>query len=271
MFNPDDTIVAIATPHGRGGIGVVRISGPDASRIAAEVAPRKSPLRPRLATLARVQGRGGIADQAVLTYFPAPHSYTAEDVVEISAHGSPVLLRAIVEACMQAGARLAEPGEFTFRAFLHGRVDLIQAEAVRDLVEAVTPLQARAAFEDVTKRFPQSDGAPGAYYHLGRLALAAVGCLVVGGVLIAAAIVFLIANAMAGNTQLYKTVDEFYAEQSRLMGQVGQQCVAPLGLVDRGTDMAVEVAIGALGGAERPVDIDAEGGLLLRHARQLHD
>jgi tRNA modification GTPase len=149
MFQPDDTIVAIATPPGRGGIGVVRMSGADAARIAAEIASRETRLEPRHATLARVTGRGGITDRAVITYFPAPHSYTSEDVVEISAHGSPVLLRAIVEACMHAGARLAEPGEFTFRAFLRGRIDLVQAEAVRDLVDAVTPLQARAAFDQL--------------------------------------------------------------------------------------------------------------------------
>lgn len=82
MFQPDDTIVAIATPPGRGGIGVVRLSGPDAARIAAAVASRETQLEPRRATLARVRGRGGIADQTVLTYFPAPHSYTAEDSPE---------------------------------------------------------------------------------------------------------------------------------------------------------------------------------------------
>ncbi len=86
---------------------------------------------------------------SILTFFPAPASYTGEDVLEISAHGSPVLLRGIVEAAMASGARLAEPGEFTFRAFLRGRLDLVQAEAVRDLVDAVTPLQARAAFDQL--------------------------------------------------------------------------------------------------------------------------
>src|SRR5207302_10928435 len=88
-------------------------------------------------------------DQAVVTYFPGPASYTGDDVVEISAHGSPVVLRAIVAAAMSRGARLAEPGEFTLRAFLNGRIDLPQAEAVADLVDAVTPLQARAAFDQL--------------------------------------------------------------------------------------------------------------------------
>jgi tRNA modification GTPase len=149
MFVPDDTIVAIATPAGRGGIGVVRISGPDARAIAARLRRNAEPLAPRHATFARVDIAGGAADQVILTFFPAPASYTGEDVVEISAHGSPVLLRGIVESAMACGARLAEPGEFTFRAFLRGRIDLVQAEAVRDLVDAVTPLQARAAFDQL--------------------------------------------------------------------------------------------------------------------------
>ena len=149
MFTPDDTIVAIATPAGRGGVGVVRLSGIDAHRIARSLSGRSQALEPRYATLARIAGPGGVADQALLTFFPAPHSYTGEDVVEISAHGSPVLLRAIVEAAMGQGARLAEPGEFTLRAYLGGRIDLVQAEAVRDLVDAVTPLQARAAFDQL--------------------------------------------------------------------------------------------------------------------------
>jgi tRNA modification GTPase len=149
MYSPDDTIVAIATPPGRGGIGVVRVSGPSAREVASAVADRSAPLRPRHATLAHVRAGETAIDRAVLTFFPAPHSYTGEDVLEISAHGSPVLLRAIVESAVKAGARLAEPGEFTFRAYLHGRIDLVQAEAVQDLVEAVTPLQARAAFDQL--------------------------------------------------------------------------------------------------------------------------
>jgi len=149
MYSPDDTIVAIATPPGRGGIGVVRVSGPSAREVASAVAERSSPLQPRHATLTQVRAGETAIDRAVLTFFPAPHSYTGEDVLEISAHGSPVLLRAIVESAVKAGARLAEPGEFTFRAYLHGRIDLVQAEAVQDLVEAVTPLQARAAFDQL--------------------------------------------------------------------------------------------------------------------------
>ncbi len=149
MFSPTDTIVAIATPPGRGGIGIVRISGPHASEVASRVAGRSAPLAARHATLTDIRIDGTAIDRAVVTFFPAPHSYTGEDVVEISAHGSPIVLRGIVETAMRSGARLAEPGEFTFRAYLHGRMDLVQAEAVRDLVDSVTPLQARAAFDQL--------------------------------------------------------------------------------------------------------------------------
>src|SRR5205814_2389401 len=101
-------------------------------------------IEPTIRTTSVVSGfsRTELIDQAVVTYFPAPASYTGDDVVEISAHGSPVVLRAIVSAAIDAGARLAEPGEFTLRAFLNGRIDLMQAEAVADLIDAVTPMQA---------------------------------------------------------------------------------------------------------------------------------
>jgi tRNA modification GTPase len=144
MYSTEDTIVAIATPAGRGGIGVVRVSGPSAAEIANGLLQLAAPLQPRHATFARTHG-----DQVVATYFPAPHSYTGEHVVELSAHGSPVVLRQIVEQAIGLGARLAEPGEFTLRAFLHSRIDLVQAEAVADLIDAVTPLQARAAFDQL--------------------------------------------------------------------------------------------------------------------------
>ena len=165
LFSTIDTIVAIATPPGRGGIGVVRIAGPDAPRIATTLIGRDEPLQPRHAMLARIidvdpsnqpnpsnpsnPRTSRTLDQVVVTWFAAPHSYTGDDVVEISGHGSPLLLRRIVELAMQQGARLAEPGEFTLRAYLNGRIDLIQAEAVADLVSAVTPLQARAAMDQI--------------------------------------------------------------------------------------------------------------------------
>lgn len=149
MFFTDDTIVAIATPPGRGGIGVVRLSGPAAASIAARLTARAS-FEPRHATLTAVLGAGGAPiDRAVVTFFPSPHSYTGEDVVELSAHGSPVVLDAIVAAGVAAGARLANPGEFTLRAHLHGRIDLVQAEAIAELIDAVTPLQARIAFDQL--------------------------------------------------------------------------------------------------------------------------
>ena len=145
MFSTSDTIVAVATPPGRGGIGVVRLSGAGAETIARTLVAREQPLAPRHATFTRIAA----CDQVVATFFPAPHSYTGEDVVELSAHGSPVTLAGIVSAAMGGGARLAEPGEFTLRAFLNGRIDLPQAEAVADLIDAVTPLQARAAFDQL--------------------------------------------------------------------------------------------------------------------------
>jgi tRNA modification GTPase len=145
MFSPDDSIVAIATPPGRGGIGVVRISGPSAPDIAAKVLQRTAPFEPRVATFVSAPG----VDEAIVTHFPAPHSYTGQHVIEISAHGNPVVLDAIVRLAIAAGARLAEPGEFTLRAFLNGKRDLIQAEAVGDLIAAATPLQARVAFDQL--------------------------------------------------------------------------------------------------------------------------
>lgn len=150
MFSTADTIVAIATPSGFGGIGIVRVSGPDAHRIACALLERDRPLRPRYATLGRVHAADGRSlDDAVTTFFAAPHSYTTEDVVELSVHGSPVVLRTVLDAAIAHGARLARPGEFTFRAFLHGRIELTQAEAVADLIEAATPLQARMAYDQL--------------------------------------------------------------------------------------------------------------------------
>src|SRR5580692_11053674 len=189
--NIDDTIVAITTPPGRGGIGVVRIAGPQSREIAAPMLRLKHALQPSHAvfgelidscgagTLARlttdepVSGVGGQLpniegavfaatgettvsaphasriDEVVVTYFAKPHSYTTDDIIEISAHGSPVVLRHIVELCVAAGARLAEPGEFTMRAFLNGRIDLTQAEAVRDLIDSQTLYQAKVAAQQL--------------------------------------------------------------------------------------------------------------------------
>jgi tRNA modification GTPase len=129
---------------------VVRLSGPDATGIAERLTgPDRDwqPWRSFLGTLTDEEGNS--VDHVVVTYFRKPNSYTAEDVVEISCHGSPVVLTHCVQRCCAFGARPAEPGEFTLRAFLHGRIDLVQAEAVRDLIDAVTPLQARAAYDQL--------------------------------------------------------------------------------------------------------------------------
>jgi tRNA modification GTPase len=158
-----DTIAAISTPPGRGGIGIVRLSGPQAASIALQLVRLRQPLEHARARLADVLDEsesgllatdndpsGGTSggeriDEAVVTFFSAPNSYTAEDLVEIAAHGSPVVLELLVRRALELGARLADPGEFTQRAFLAGKLDLTQAEAVRDLIEAQTLTQVRQA------------------------------------------------------------------------------------------------------------------------------
>jgi len=142
-----DTIVAISTPAGRGGIGVVRLSGPAARAVAEPMLRLRHELAPGRARFGELLDLADhrVLDEVVATFFAAPNSYTGEDVVEIAMHGSPVLLEHAVRACCAAGARLAEPGEFTQRAFLSGRLDLTQAEAVGDLIESSTLEQARLA------------------------------------------------------------------------------------------------------------------------------
>jgi len=143
-----DTIAAISTASGRGGIGIVRLSGPQATEIAVPLVRLRGPLehaRARLADVLDPDDESERIDEAVVTFFAAPNSYTAEDLVEIAAHGSPVVLDLLLRRALALGARLAEPGEFTQRAFLSGRLDLTQAEAVRDLIEAQTLAQARLA------------------------------------------------------------------------------------------------------------------------------
>jgi tRNA modification GTPase len=149
-LNFRDTIVALSTPPGRGGLGVVRLSGADARAIAGRILrgiPEWQPWRAHLAEL--LDPDGHTVDHVVATYFAAPRSYTAEDVVEISCHGSPVVLRHAVARAVAEGARPAEPGEFTLRAYVNGRIDLPQAEAVRDLIDATTLYQARVAAQQV--------------------------------------------------------------------------------------------------------------------------
>jgi tRNA modification GTPase len=150
-LHPTDTIVAISTPPGRGGIGIVRLSGPDARAIATPLLRLRTPLAPSRARFAQILDldsdptEATVLDEAIVTFYAAPHSYTTEDIVEIACHGAPVLLEALLRACLAHGARLAEPGEFTQRAFLAGRLDLTQAEAVHDLIAANTLHQARVA------------------------------------------------------------------------------------------------------------------------------
>ena len=147
-----ETIVALSTPPGLSGMGVVRVSGSQARSIAERILRFPHPVEWRSwhAAMAELVEEAGCAvDQVITTYFAAPRSYTGEDVVEISCHGSPVVLRCAIDQALRAGARLAEPGEFTLRAFLNGRIDLPQAEAVRDLIEATTLYQAKVAAQQV--------------------------------------------------------------------------------------------------------------------------
>jgi tRNA modification GTPase len=142
-----ETIAAVATPPGRGGIGVVRVSGPAVPRIARAILGRLP--EPRVATY----GAFADLDEGIALYFPAPHSYTGEEVLELQGHGGPVVMQALLGACLDAGARLAEPGEFTRRAFLEGKLDLAQAEAVADLIDAATQEAARSALRSLAGEF----------------------------------------------------------------------------------------------------------------------
>jgi tRNA modification GTPase len=151
-MNLRDTIVALATPLSRGGLGIVRLSGPDSIPICERILrfrrePRWQTWSNQIAEL--VDETSSTVDQVVVSFFGRPRSYTAEDVVEISCHGSPVVLGFCVDRALGAGARLAEPGEFTLRGYLNGRIDLPQAEAVRELIEATTLYQARVAAQQM--------------------------------------------------------------------------------------------------------------------------
>ena len=144
MKATQDTIVAIASAPGAGGVGIVRLSGPDARRIAEVISTRA--LQPRRAHYVRfVEADGGIVDDGIALSFPAPASFTGEDVVELQAHGSPVVLQQLVARACALGARAARPGEFSERAFLNGKLDLAQAEAIADLIAAADTRAARAA------------------------------------------------------------------------------------------------------------------------------
>ncbi len=152
MTPSPDTIAAIATPPGRGGVGIVRVSGTGVPAIVAGIVGRN--LAPRRATVATFRGGDGeILDQGIALHFPAPESYTGEHVLELHGHGGPAVLRLILARILELGARIADPGEYTKRAFLNGKLDLAQAEGVADLIDAATTTAARAAARSLTGEF----------------------------------------------------------------------------------------------------------------------
>ncbi len=141
-----DTIAALATPPGVGALAIIRLSGPQATAVLQACTGRRSPLEPRRATLVRVRSASGLVlDEAVATWFAAPASFTGEDVVELCCHGGLLVVRRVLERVLACGARPAEPGEFSRRAFENGRLDLTQAEAVMDVISAGSDLALRAA------------------------------------------------------------------------------------------------------------------------------
>ena len=153
MSKPD-TIAAIATAAGRSGIGVVRVSGARLDSLIRGVVGKS--LEPRLATLAEFRAASGeTIDQGLALFFPAPHSYTGEDVLELQGHGGPVVLREILKRCLELGARAARPGEFTERAFLNDKLDLAQAESVADLIDAATTQAAKSALRSLQGAFSE--------------------------------------------------------------------------------------------------------------------
>jgi tRNA modification GTPase len=149
---PSETIVAIATPSGRGGVGIIRVSGKSLESIATAICGKS--LTPRLATHTQFRDtNNAIIDDGIALFFKAPASFTGEDVLELHAHGSPMVLQALVRRVIELGARHAEPGEFTKRAYLNGKLDLAQAEAVADIIDAATESAARAAVRSLTGEF----------------------------------------------------------------------------------------------------------------------
>ena len=150
--SPVNLIAAIATASGRGGVGVVRVSGADVAPLARAILGRVP--EPRHATYNRFfDGDGGVLDEGIALYFAAPHSFTGEHVLELQGHGGPVVLNLILQRCIELGARLAEPGEFTRRAYLNGKLDLAQAEAVADLIDAASTEAARSAVRSLSGAF----------------------------------------------------------------------------------------------------------------------
>ncbi|MEW5904505.1 MAG: tRNA uridine-5-carboxymethylaminomethyl(34) synthesis GTPase MnmE [Pseudomonadota bacterium] len=155
VLQKPDTIAAIATAPGQGGIGVVRVSGPEASRLAVGLTGLQ--LKPRFATYTSFLDQNGTSlDQGIALYFSAPNSFTGEDVLELQGHGGIAVLQAVLQRCLQLGARLASPGEFTQRAFINGKIDLAQAESIADLISATTQQAARSAVRSMSGDFSRS-------------------------------------------------------------------------------------------------------------------
>ena len=151
---PKPLIAAIATAPGRGGIGVVRVSGDGVGAVIEGVIAMSVPLKPRAATLARFRDAGGnTIDEGIALYFPGPHSYTGEDVLELQGHGGPAVMQLLLRRCLELGCRIARPGEFTERSFLNDRLDLAQAEGVADLIEASSEEAAKSAARTLTGEF----------------------------------------------------------------------------------------------------------------------
>jgi tRNA modification GTPase len=152
MFKQTDTIAALATPAGRGGIGVIRISGPHVPEIAQTMLGQLP--QARIATFTDfVDNEGELLDQGIALNFPAPHSFTGEDVLELQGHGGPVVMDLLLNAVLKLGARLAHPGEFSERAFLNGKMDLAQAEAIADLIDCASTQAARCALRSLQGEF----------------------------------------------------------------------------------------------------------------------
>lgn len=153
MLSPNaDTIAAIATAQGRGGVGVVRVSGRGIDALAKGILG-KLPTARRATYRNFLDENGSVLDQGIALYFPSPHSYTGDDVLELQGHGGPAVLQLILQRCLDLGARLAQPGEFTRRAFLNGKLDLAQAESVADLIDANTSEAARSAMRSLHGEF----------------------------------------------------------------------------------------------------------------------
>lgn len=155
MASPADTIAAIATAHGRAGIGVVRVSGRSLAGFARDLTGKAPPARRATRAVFR-DAHGAAIDDGLLLYFPAPHSYTGEDVLELQGHGGPLVLAMLLRRALELGARLAEPGEFTRRAFLNDKLDLAQAEAVADVIDATTEAAARCAVRSLRGEFSRA-------------------------------------------------------------------------------------------------------------------